>query len=206
MPGDKSNETAHPGDIVAPATTTSGEKWRRVARRIRVPLGFAFAAFYIWRARPSWASVAIGTTVAAAGIAIRALASGQVKKNRELTTTGPYTYVRNPLYLGSIVIGLGFALAARDVWILVALLAFFLLVYVPVIRGEQNFLSRCFPEYAEYMRRVPSLLPRTLKFAGLTRGFSRELYLRHREYNSLLGAAAILAVLIAKILWMPATR
>src|ERR1700677_4562678 len=92
------------------ASATRTGAWSRVARRIRVPLGFLFAGIYVWRARPRWASVAIGTSIALVGIAIRALASGQVKKNRELTTTGPYAYVRNPLYLGSIIIGVGFAI------------------------------------------------------------------------------------------------
>ena len=50
---------------------------------------------------------------------------------------------------------------------------------------------------------MPSLLPHTLLFRQITEGFSRELYLRHREYNSLLGAAAVLAVLVVKILWFP---
>jgi protein-S-isoprenylcysteine O-methyltransferase Ste14 len=179
------------------------QSWNRIARRIRVPMGFLFAAFYIWRARPSWTSIAVGAVVAALGIAIRALASGHVQKDRELTMTGPYTHVRNPLYLGSIVIGVGFAIAARDIWVAVVLVAFFAAIYIPVIRGEQNFLGKRFDAYSDYARRVPSLLPRTLRFAGLTTGFSRELYFRHREYNSLLGAAAMLAVLIAKILWLP---
>ena len=180
--------------------------WGRIARRIRVPLGFFFAAFYIWRAKPSWLSIAVGAAVAILGIVIRALASGHVQKNRVLTRTGPYAYVRNPLYLGSIVIGVGFAIAARDLWIVAVLVIFFVAVYVPVIRGEQNFLRGKFPEYADYTKQVPSLLPRSLWFSGVTSGFSRELYLRHREYNSLLGAAAMLAVLIAKILWLPGGR
>jgi protein-S-isoprenylcysteine O-methyltransferase Ste14 len=184
-------------------TEKSAWTWSRVARRIRVPLGFLFAAFYIWRARPSWASLAVGAVIAAVGIAIRALASGHVRKNRELTRTGPYAYVRNPLYLGSTVIGIGFAMAARDLWIVVVLVLFFLLVYLPVIRSEQTFLRTRFPEYEDYASRVPSLLPRTFWFRGATAGFSRELYFSHREYNSLLGAAALLAVLIAKILWLP---
>ena len=184
-------------------TEKSAWTWSRVARRIRVPLGFLFAAFYIWRARPSWASLAVGAVIAAVGIAIRALASGHVRKNRELTRTGPYAYVRNPLYLGSTVIGIGFAMAARDLWIVVVLVLFFLLVYLPVIRSEQTFLRTRFPEYDDYASRVPSLLPRTLWLRGVTAGFSRELYFSHREYNSLLGAAALLAVLIAKILWLP---
>jgi len=170
---------------------------------MRVPLGFAFAAFYIWRAQPKWPSLWAGMTVAAIGLAFRALASGHVQKNRELTTTGPYAYVRNPLYLGSIIIGAGFAIAARDIWIGMVLVVFFLAIYLPVIRGEQNYLRQHFSGYAEYTRQVPSLLPRSLSFQGLTRGFSRELYFRHREYNALLGAAAMLAVLVAKLLWFP---
>jgi protein-S-isoprenylcysteine O-methyltransferase Ste14 len=177
--------------------------WSRVARRIRVPLGFLFAAFYIWRARPTSASILVGVLIACSGLIIRALASGQVKKDRELTITGPYAYVRNPLYLGSILLGLGFTIAARDIWIVIFLIVYFVVIYVPVIQGEQDYLKDQFSGYADYKRRVPSLVPRTLWFSGVTEGFSRELYFRHREYNSLLGAAAIVAVLIAKIFLFP---
>ena len=177
--------------------------WNRIARRIRVPLGFLFAAFYLWQAHPSWTSTATGVAVACIGLLIRALASGQVKKDRELTMTGPYAYVRNPLYLGSILLGIGFAIASRDIWIGLFLVLYFVVVYVPVIRGEQNYLRSQFPGYADYTRQVPSLVPHVLWFGGVTNGFSRELYFRHREYNSLLGAAAITAVLIAKILLLP---
>ncbi len=184
------------------ATTTPVQTWSRIARRIRVPLGFFFAAFYIWRAKPNWLSICVGLVVASLGLALRALASGHVKKNRELTMTGPYSYVRNPLYLGSIILAIGFAIAARDIWVGVVLIVIIFLVYLPVIRGEEAYLREHFTAYTDYTGRVPSLLPRTLWFAGATRGFSRELYFRHREYNSLLGAAALLAVLIAKIIWI----
>jgi protein-S-isoprenylcysteine O-methyltransferase Ste14 len=180
---------------------TVGESWTRRARRVRVPMGFLFAAFYIWRAQPRWTSIIGGTLIASIGLAIRALAAGHVKKNRELTMTGPYAYVRNPLYLGSIVIALGFAVAARDIWIYLVLVLFFCAVYVPVIRGEQNYLRAHFAGFDDYTRRVPSLLPRTLWFKGVAQGFSRDLYLRHREYNALLGATAMVMVLVAKTLW-----
>ena len=75
------------------------------------------------------------------------------------------------------------------------------MIYLPVIRSEEAFLRGRFREYDDYARRVPSLLPRTLLFRQITHGFSRELYLRHREYNSLLGAAAVVAALVVKILW-----
>jgi protein-S-isoprenylcysteine O-methyltransferase Ste14 len=184
-----------------PPASKSNIAWSRVARRIRVPLGFLFAIFYWWRATPTWTFLVVGALIAALGIALRTVASGHVRKNQELATTGPYAYVRNPLYLGSILIAIGFAVAARDVWVAIAMVAMFVLIYVPVIRGEEIFLRKQFPGYAEYARRVPGLLPRTLLFRQTIAGFSRELYWQHREYNALLGASAMLAALAIKILW-----
>ena len=177
--------------------------WRRIARRIRVPLGFLFAVFYFWRARPDWVSLALGGAVAAAGVFLRAMASGHVKKNEQLATTGPYAYCRNPLYLGSIIIAIGFAIASRDVWVAIGIVGLFSVIYVPVIRGEETFLRGQFAEYESYARRVPRLLPSTAWFPGLAAGFSRALYLQHREYNALIGAAAMLAALVVKMLWFP---
>jgi len=176
--------------------------WGKIAKRIRVPLGFVLAIAYFWLARPSWTSIAIGAVVAFLGVSIRASASGHVKKNEELTTTGLYARTRNPLYLGSIVIATGFAIAAKNLWIVAILVVMFAAIYVPVIRGEESFLrSRFAEQFDEYCRRVPRLIPR---FTGGYQGygsFSRELYLKHREYNAALGTAAMLAALIAKLLW-----
>jgi protein-S-isoprenylcysteine O-methyltransferase Ste14 len=186
-----------------PTPARSAVSWGRIARRIRVPLGFLFAVFYFWRARPDWLSLLLGGAVAGAGVFLRAMASGHVKKNEQLATTGPYAYCRNPLYLGSIIIAIGFAIASRDLWVAIGIVALFSVIYVPVIRGEETFLRGQFSEYDNYARRVPRLLPNTAWFPGLTAGFSSELYLQHREYNALIGAAALLAALVVKMLWFP---
>src|SRR5712692_11238828 len=86
--------------------------WPVIARRIRVPLGFLFAALYLLLARPTWRSIVLGSIVVLPGLGIRALASGHVRKNEALATSGPYAYTRNPLYLGSFLVGLGFTIAA----------------------------------------------------------------------------------------------
>ena len=140
--------------------------WNRIARRVRVPLGFLLAAVYLWLARPALWSIAAGFVVSAAGLGIRAYASGYVRKNEELATTGPYAYTRNPLYLGSIIIAAGFALAARSWMIAATFLLMFLAIYLPVIRGEEEFLRQRFPEFAEYERRVPRLIPRLSNSGG----------------------------------------
>jgi protein-S-isoprenylcysteine O-methyltransferase Ste14 len=175
--------------------------WSQVARRIRVPLGFAFALLYLWLAKPTWPSIASGAVIALAGVALRAVASGHISKDSELTTSGPYAYTRNPLYIGSVIIAAGFAVAARSGWVVLAILVLFAAIYVPVIRSEEAFLGSHFPEFDAYARRVPRLWPRWSKPQAGAGSFSRERYLRHREYNALIGTAAMMAALAAKLLW-----
>src|SRR5206468_5389884 len=133
-------------------------------RRIRVPLGFLFAAVYLWLAHPTTRSIVLGGCVAVTGLIIRALASGHVQKNEQLAMTGPYAYTRNPLYLGSLIMACGFALAARSWWIVAGIVLLFFVIYLPVIRAEEVFLGERFPQFAEYAREVPSLLPRVSRF------------------------------------------
>jgi len=180
-------------------------EWSRVARRIRVPLGFAFAVLYFWLARPTWEFLAIGAMLIVPGLLIRALASGHVRKNEALATSGPYAYTRNPLYLGSLLIGVGFAVAARSWWVGVALVVMFFAIYVPVIRDEEAFLRERFPEFEEYAQRVPRMFPRIMPRSGTEEGggFSFDLYLKHREYNALLGALAMIGALFAKMIMTP---
>jgi protein-S-isoprenylcysteine O-methyltransferase Ste14 len=175
--------------------------WGRIAKRIRVPLGFLFAAFYLVFARPRGWSLAAGSAVALAGVWIRAISSGHVKKNEELATSGPYAYTRNPLYFGSMVIAAGFALAALRWEIDLAIVVLFLTIYVPVIRGEEQYLSQHFVNYSEYCSRVPRLLPRLCAGDQGRSRFSSELYWKHREYNALLGTLAVIAALAVR-LWM----
>ncbi len=172
--------------------------WGRFARRVRIPLGFAFAAFYFWLARPTWRSIALGAAIVALGLAIRAWASGHVSKAAEITQSGPYAFTRNPLYLGSIVIGIGFAVAALNPWIAAAMTGMFVVIYVPIIRWEERWLRANLQGFDEYAARVPRLIPR-LTPAGAAGAFSRGRYMKHHEYNALLGAIAMLVALIVKL-------
>jgi protein-S-isoprenylcysteine O-methyltransferase Ste14 len=180
-------------------------EWSPVARRIRVPLGFVLAVLYIWLAQPTWLSIGLGAIVIAPGLLVRALASGHVRKNEALATSGPYAHTRNPLYMGSLLIGIGFAIAARSWWIGLALVGMFLAIYVPVIRYEEKFLRSKFPEFSVYADHVSRMFPRLTAYASSeTSGkFSFQLYREHREYNALLGTLAMLAVLVAKMEILP---
>jgi protein-S-isoprenylcysteine O-methyltransferase Ste14 len=181
-------------------------RWQRLALRIRVPLGFVTAAVYLfdlWQRPPVPAAVAWSLALVAPGLWLRAYAAGYVKKNRELTVTGPYAHTRNPLYLGSMLMAAGFALALLSWPVALLLGAGFAIIYVPVIAAEERFLRAVFPAYAAYARSVPRLIPRLTPArqtpppvagaaASASSGsFSFELYLKHREYNAGIGAALL---------------
>src|ERR1700729_3946230 len=138
-------------------------RWQKVARRIRVPLGFLTAALYLfelWRREPRPAAVGWSLLLVLPGLWLRGYAAGYVKKNRELTMSGPYAYTRNPLYLGSILIAAGFAVALLSWPVAAALAAMFLIIYVPVIASEERFLRSTFEDFDAYCRKVPRLIPR----------------------------------------------
>jgi protein-S-isoprenylcysteine O-methyltransferase Ste14 len=189
-------------------------RWQQVARRVRVPLGFLTAALYLfvlWQRAPRPAAIAWSLALVLPGLWLRAYASGYVKKNRELTQTGPYAYTRNPLYLGSMLIAAGFALALLSWPVALALALGFGVIYVPVIASEERFLRATFPGFDAYCRRVPRLIPRLTAAPrpngqGMTSvspavtaavteagsgGFSLELYRQHREYNAAIGAVLL---------------
>ena len=187
----------------------AGERtqWQRIARRIRVPLGFVTAIVFLIFAKPEPRWLLLSLAVVLPGLWLRAYAAGYVKKNAELTRTGPYAHTRNPLYLGSMLIAFAFAVAAGRIWLGVLLLALFLAIYWPTILSEEAYLRGAFPGFDAYAAAVPRLLPRLtparLDGSG-TQGagrFSPERYRHHREYNALMGSAALYAALILRLLW-----
>lgn len=179
--------------------------WARIARRIRVPLGFVFAAVFLWLARPTWHSLLASLLLVVSGLLLRGYASGYVKKNRELTRTGPYGYTRNPLYLGSLLIALGFGVASMSLWIFLGIAILFFAIYLPVIRSEEEFLRGMFADFDQYCQQVPRLFPRLTsgtRVANREGGFSSALYRKHREYNALIGSLALYVALLIRILWL----
>jgi protein-S-isoprenylcysteine O-methyltransferase Ste14 len=177
-------------------------RWQQAARRIRVPLGFLTAALYLFelvRRAPHPQAVAWSLALVVPGLWLRGYASGTVKKNRELAVTGPYAHTRNPLYLGSMLIAAGFAVALLSWPVALALIVGFAVIYVPVIASEERFLRSSFPGFDDYCRRVPRLIPRLTPASHPGAGagsFSFSLYLHHREYNAGMGAMLLYLCLL----------
>jgi protein-S-isoprenylcysteine O-methyltransferase Ste14 len=144
-------------------------------------------------------TLAAGGGIALLGLLIRAWASGHIRKASVLAVTGPYAFTRNPLYLGSFLLGLGFTIAAGVWWLAVLFAALFIGIYLPVMRVEADDMQRIFPvDFDEYRRNVPLLVPRLTPWNKNTGQFDYQLYLQYREYRAALGAVLAMAVLAAK--------
>lgn len=172
---------------------------KRTLQRIRVPLGFIFAAVFFIFAKPTTITLTIGGVIALIGVAIRAWASGHIRKATTLAVTGPYARTRNPLYVGSFILGVGFTVAAGVWWLAIIFIVLFLGIYLPVMFTEARDMQQIFSaEFEEYERNVPLFLPRLTAWKKSAGEFDFQLYLQYREYRAALGVAVAIALLAAK--------
>ena len=172
-----------------------------IVQCLRVPAGFLILGGFALLAHPSWLSLSYGAPVILLGLALRGWAAGHLQKNESLTVSGPYAYTRNPLYLGSAIAAVGFAVAANSALLVALLCIVFSLIYVPVMLEEAKHLTAIFPLYREYASRVPVLIPRLTKPGGLasSQAFSWTLFRRNKEQKAWYGAIAGLALLFLKM-------
>src|SRR5215204_3303413 len=151
-------------------------------QRWRVPLGFLCGVAFIFFARPTPRALLIGASVSLLGLAVRAWAAGHIRKNAQLATSGPYAFTRNPLYLGSFLLGLGFTIASGRLLLGLLFAALFLGIYLPVMRVEATHITELFgKQYETYRRAVPLFFPRITPFGeseSAENRFDAALYLR----------------------------
>lgn len=177
------------------------KKYAEFAARTRIAMGFLIGAAFLWFAQPTPLSLLLGGATALVGLGIRAWAAGHLRKNQELAISGPYAHVRNPLYVGTLTAGIGFGIAGAHLGIALAMVAFFLLYYLPVVEEEESHLRKILPGYEEYVQLVPRLLPSIIPRASNGAAFSLEQYLKNREYQAFVGFLVVMALLAAKSLW-----
>jgi protein-S-isoprenylcysteine O-methyltransferase Ste14 len=162
---------------------------RTLARR-RVSLGFIGALIVILLSLPTVATWTAGLVVALIGESIRFWAAGHLEKGREVTRSGPYRFVRHPLYVGSTIIAAGVALASHSIVVAFVIAAYMAFTIAAAIQTEEADLRRAFGStYDDY---------RASRAPAMTRRFSFERAIRNREYRAIGGLAAGFALLALK--------
>jgi len=167
-------------------------------QRLRVAYGFVLLAAFATLSKPTMEALWIGLPVSLLGLAIRAWAAGHLEKNRQLTTSGPYAWVRNPLYVGTLLAALGVVIASRSIALTVVFAIAFLLVYLPVIELEEQHLRSLFPDYGVYADRVYRLVP-LRRWPARSKAFSWAVYRRNKEHKAALGFVVALAWLVIRL-------
>ena len=163
----------------------------RLLARWRVFVGFVFAALVLWLASPTRNSLLLGAAIAMVGECLRLWAAGHLEKSKEVTRSGPYRYTRHPLYLGSSTIGAGIAVAAHNWIVAVMVVTYMALTLTAAMRSEEAHLREKFGDaYDAYAEK---------RAAPMDRRFSWQRAIGNREHHTMLGLAAGLALLAAKV-------
>lgn len=178
--------------------------YAELAQKYRVTAGFVAGLLFLRLSRPTLTLLGLGALVSLAGIALRFWAAGYLQKARKLTTGGPYSYTRNPLYLGSFLLVLGFVIAGGS-WVAAAVILFlFAVIYVPTMRREEAELRNGFQEeFYHYAAHVPLFIPRLTPFRITQDPFRLDQVLRNREYSSMVGCAVGLLLIYLKLRLFP---
>lgn len=178
-------------------------KLKEIALRWRVRIGLIAAIMALMFANPSVLSLFVGLAACLLGLFLRTWAAGHLRKDKELTVSGPYSYTRNPLYLGNLIMGIGVIIASRSLWVLLIFTFYFLFFYPLLIKDEREKMKRLFPqEYDQYGKHVPLLFPsqRTFSFSENAK-FRWELYRNNKEWRALVGAGLFWLFLFGKFIF-----
>jgi protein-S-isoprenylcysteine O-methyltransferase Ste14 len=171
--------------------------------RYRVTAGWALGVLVFALAQPTPRSLLLGLPMALLGETVRVWASGHIEKTKRLATGGPYAHSRNPLYVGSLLIALGVAVACASPWVVLAVAVYFFAFYPSVIAEEASFLATKFPdEYAAWARGVPPFWPRLAPGGPRASRFELSRVRTNREWRT----AAALPLLAALLLALPHLR
>jgi protein-S-isoprenylcysteine O-methyltransferase Ste14 len=161
--------------------------------RYRVTLGFIVGAVSFGLAKPTWTTFIYGAAIAIPGEVIRLWAAGHIDKGREITRSGPYRFVRHPLYLGSTVMALGFALASGRMTVVVIVMSYMIATLGAAMWTEERALDEKFAgAYAAY---------REGRAEAVARPFTWARVVANREYRAASGLVLGLSLLVALLMW-----
>jgi protein-S-isoprenylcysteine O-methyltransferase Ste14 len=179
-------------------------------QKIRIPVGFGYALLYLYFSQPTIESLIISIYLIVPGELLRIWASGHIVKGKKLSVCGPYKWTRNPLYLGSFFIGLGFSLASGKIWLILLFLTLFFCIYIPVMQEEKKELTSSFgDQYLLYSNRVSLFfpVPRRQKYqinsinSEIPQKFQWQKLLSNREHHTLIGIILVATLAAIKLLW-----
>jgi len=174
--------------------------WQKKFRRIPVFIGAFLLVIF---AKPKLPGMWIGMVLILLGEGIRIWAAGHLQKNEVLTVTGPYAYVKNPLYIGSIFITTGFSIMADNIYLLAAAFFMFCFHYIPYkkkVEGDR-LKNRFGSQYEDYDEKVPEYLPRTKRYSDQKGSWQVKHFIENSEEGILLIVLVGIIFVLSRPYW-----
>jgi len=182
--------------------TSSAQRLHKLFLRARIPASILMAVAILIFAHPSRESFFTGLSVIFFGDILRIWASGHIHKSAEVTTTGPYALIRHPLYLGHLVVAIGFCVVSDSMLAFIVVMISFFIVYMPTWKNEEKNLITLFGEtYENFMDNTPALIPTRWSTKVSQGSFSWDLVKQHREWNHVAALAGGVLFMIALALF-----
>jgi len=174
--------------------------WQRKVRRIPLFIGAFLLVIF---ARPQFPGIWIGMVLIFLGEGLRIWAAGHLQKNEVLTVTGPYAYVKNPLYIGSIFITAGFCILGNNIYLLAAALFMFCFHYIPYKKKvEGDRLKKIFGNrFEDYDEKVPDYLPRWTPYSNEKVSWQFKCFVENSEEGILLIVLAGIVLVLSRPYW-----
>lgn len=174
----------------------------KLRKSLRVPIGFFAGILFIWRANPTPKSFLIGTLFIFGGEFIRFISSGTLKKFEGVTRNGIYAYTRNPLYIGSFVMGTGACIIGKDVLFSAMFFTFFILLYGQVVIREEKYLIGHYgEEYVRYFKEVPRIFPQNINIKKVFSKTSPAQAIKNQEGKTICGIVLVLIIMVVKMVY-----
>lgn len=175
-------------------------KLTKITTKTVLAAAVAVALFFAARNKdlePAW--FVPGAILMMLGEWLRLWAAGHLRKNMQLTTTGPYSYVKNPLYIGTLLITVGYSAMAQNIYILLGGFVWFFIYYAPYKKKQENqkLISSFGDAWTVYDSAVPDYLPRLVPYpARGTNRWSFEVVKENSEHETAVGVFIGFAVLL----------
>lgn len=174
----------------------------KIRKSFRIPIGFLIGAVYIVRADPSGKTFFIGAAIMIFGEFIRFVSAGTLIKFEGVTQNGIYSYTRNPLYIGSFLIGTGACIIGMDLLFTLIFVVSYPLIYMSVIRREEQFLiNRYGNDYRLYISEVPRIIPRRFNLREALGETAPFLAVKNRELLTVAGIIAVWVIMVIKLVF-----
>jgi protein-S-isoprenylcysteine O-methyltransferase Ste14 len=176
------------------------KSWLKKIRRIPIFVGAFLLVIF---ARPTRPGMLVGITLILLGESIRVWAAGHLQKNEILTVSGPYSFVKNPLYIGTILITAGFCIYADNIYLLAVATFAFCFHYIPYKkRVEGDRLRKIFgSRFDDYDQKVPDYIPHLIPYSEEKVSWQFQNFVENSEEGIVLIIIAGILLIMSRPFW-----